>query len=232
MRCARHGEGAAEVAPSAFPAFAVPDIAAVRTFDYQENMSIVVSPPSPTEFSKVWRRSFGETPPLGHILRHDFFDYWTRFHALPESKRYADNDDEWSIVLSRANTLASECIGDHARVWVATEYFAELVPKDTDLPVRMSMTKAMTWIDCSEEPADRSEIAFFAITYDWKPNSLDELFGQIANDHERAVLFSEDNQTVLAPYDGGFDIISLRPGKISDLESKYRDWMSSRPDRL
>ena len=117
-------------------------------------------------------------------------------------------------------------------MWVATARFTDLKPKNNDLPVRMNMTKAMTWIDHSEEPADQSEMTFFATSSNWKPGSLDELFADIANDQERAILFSKEKQTVLAPYDGGFDVISLQPGKISDLERKYRGWMSSRPDKL
>lgn len=165
-------------------------------------------------------------------MRHDFFDYWTRFHALPESKRYAGTEDELSNVLSRANTLATECFGDHARVWVATGYLSELTPEEIELAVHMEMAKAMTWIDESEDLEDQTEIAFFVVSTDWQPSSLDGLFRKIAEDQLRAVLFSEDTQTVLAPYDGGFDIISLQPGKVSELESKYRAWMSSRPDRL
>ena len=188
--------------------------------------------PPPSEFSQVWQRVFGESPPLGHILRHDFFDHWSRFHALPKTKRYAETPGEWSLVLSKANTLATECFGDHARVWVATGCFTDLTPESNSLPDRMSMTKAMTWINGSEDPADTAEMTFFAAEHVWKPNSLDRLFREIADEQERAVLFSEDARTVLAPYDGGFDIISFLPGKIQQLETTYRSWMSSRPDKL
>lgn len=200
-------------------------------WDYHANMSETISGLPPTEFSKVWRQYFDETPPFGHLLRHDFFSHWTRFHALPESKRYADTRDEWETVLSRANTLATECFGDQSPVWVATGYATDFAPKDNDLPSRMRMAEAMKWRDYSEELPDQSEITFFASVHDWTPNSLDGLFVEAANDQENVVLFSEDTQTVLAPYDGGFDIISLRPGKIRDLENKYRAWMSNRADR-
>ncbi|MGR3480102.1 DUF3885 domain-containing protein [Salipiger marinus] len=195
-------------------------------------MSLVVCPPPSAEFAHAWRRVFGEVPPLGHILRREFFCHWARFHALPDSKRYADTQDEWFAVLSRANTLATECFGEHAQVWVATGKITELPTESKDLPVRMGMTEAMTWIDYREEPVDQSKITFFAVEYDWKPKSLDGLFGEIANDEGRAILFSEDARTVLAPYDGGFDIISFQPGKIQQLENTYRAWMSSGPDKL
>ncbi|MDA9208003.1 hypothetical protein N9O61_03865 [Octadecabacter sp.] len=195
-------------------------------------MSKVVTPVTSTDFAQAWQRCFGKSPPFGHILRQDFFDHWTRFHALPEAKRYADSEDEWSIVISRANRLTTECFGARARVWLATAYFNDMPPKENNLPVSMNMAAAMTWIDQREEPEDQSEITFFAIAYDWTTDSLDELFGEIANDQVRAVLFSEEKQTVLAPYDGGFDVICLQPRKLSELEGKFRDWMSNRRSRL
>lgn len=115
---------------------------------------------------------------------------------------------------------------------MVTGYAADPSPKDDELPELMSMTRVMTWVEDCDEPEDQCEIAFFAQACEWKPNSLDKLFDKIANDLARAVLFSEDTQTVLAPYDGGFDVFSLQPDRIGYLEAKYRAWMSSRPDKL
>ncbi|SMX31792.1 hypothetical protein COL8621_00607 [Actibacterium lipolyticum] len=184
------------------------------------------------EFSKAWRRSFGRSPPLGHVLRHDYFQNWTRFHALPDSKRYAECDEEFGIILERANTLAAECFEQQPPVWIATGCLSEFALEDNDLPTRMNMSKVMVWIDKDEAPADQQEWSFFASRAEWTRSSLDGLFREIAEDRERAVLFSEGAQTVFAPYDGGFDIISLQPGKVTQLENTYSTWMSSRSDKL
>ena len=96
----------------------------------------------------------------------------------------------------------------------------------------MDMPKVMVWIDTEEEPEDQLERSFFASRVEWTRRSFDELFREIAEDRERAVLVSLDAQTVFAPYDGGFDIISMRPGKVVQLESAYGSWMSSRTDKL
>lgn len=184
------------------------------------------------EFSEVWSRSFGQTPPLGHVLRHDYFQIWTRFHALPESKRYAESDEEAGIILERANALAAECFEQQAIVWIVTGCISEFALEDNDLTARMNMSKVMVWIDEDEAPADQREWSFFASRAAWGPSSFDRLFHDIAEDREQAVLFSEEAQTVFAPYDGGFDIISLQPGKIIELENTYSSWMSSRSDKL
>ncbi|MDV4166886.1 hypothetical protein [Rhodovulum sp. FJ3] len=184
------------------------------------------------EFSKAWRRSFGMSPPLGYVLRYDYFQNWTRFHSLPNSKRLAKSDEEFGILLERANTLAAECFEKQTPIWIATGRLSEIALNDDDLPIRMNMSKVMDWIDEDEAPAYQQEWSFFASRAEWTRSSLDWLFREIAEDRERAVLFSEDAQTVFAPYDGGFDIISLQPGKITQLENTYSSWMSSRPDQL
>jgi hypothetical protein len=72
------------------------------------------------EFTSAWKGVFNDAPPLGYELRDRFTDNWTRFHALPRSKRYADTDDEQQIILSRANELATECFDQKEAVWLIT----------------------------------------------------------------------------------------------------------------
>ncbi len=184
------------------------------------------------EFAEAWSRCFGQSPPLGHVLRHDCSQIWTRFHALPKSKRFAENDEEVGIVLERANALATECFGECARVWIVAAVLSDFDLGSGALPCRMNMSKAMVWIDKDEEPEDQLEWSFFASRVDWKRSRFDRLFRNIADDHEQAVLFSEEAQTVFAPYDGGFDIVSFQPGKIVRLEDTYPTWMSTRSDKL
>jgi len=207
-------------------------VVCIVDFDYQTSMRSVdlISPSS--DFFRAWHHTFGDTPPIGHRLRQIFLEHWTRFHALPQARRYAETEDEWSVLLARANTLGINCFEEHARIWVVAGYQSDFQPKGHDLAVRMGMTKAMTWIDHSEDLGGQVKLGFYAVAFDWSPGSLDELFGEIARDEQRALLFSEDKKTVLAPYDGGFDVVSLLPGKINSLESKFRDWMSNRSDRL
>jgi len=63
-------------------------------------------------FQNFWKSNYGGIPPLGHILREEFFaDRWFRIQSLPNSKRYADNDDEMQTILNRQNALISDLIG-------------------------------------------------------------------------------------------------------------------------
>lgn len=184
------------------------------------------------EFSRLWCEAFGKSPPLGHMLRHDFQNCWTRFHALPEAKRYAETDTEQKTILQRANALAVRCFGKTGNLWLATARYPGFETDNNDLVSRLGMTPELSWIDQTDEPEDQIETVFFVTKVEWNPMSFDWLFTEIAKDDARAIWFDPSSKTVLAPYDGGFDIISLHPNKITDLETKFPKWMSERSDRL
>ena len=38
---------------------------------------------------------------------------WVRFHSLPGSKRYAENEAEYACVLSRHNVVIGELLEEH-----------------------------------------------------------------------------------------------------------------------
>lgn len=48
-----------------------------------------------------WVSEFKEIVPVGHVLHPCLFDNWTRFHSLPESKRYAEDEVEYAEILRR-----------------------------------------------------------------------------------------------------------------------------------
>lgn len=45
------------------------------------------------EVEAVWAVRWPQLRPIGHEVRDDR-DKWVRFHSLPESKQYADNEEE------------------------------------------------------------------------------------------------------------------------------------------
>ena len=186
----------------------------------------------PSVFARAWHRSFGVTPPLGDRLRADFPERWTRFHALPGSKRYSESAAEKQIILDRANTLASDCFGNSDRVWVAAGYLKGSPLNPNCIAKRMAMRASLEWADEAEEITDREEFEFYVVETKWEPSSFDVIFDEIAEDRDRAIIFDAVTGTVLAPYDGGFDLVSLQPRIISELEKKHRSWMSDRLDKL
>ena len=59
----------------------------------------------------VWNDYFGNLPPRGHLMREPLLVRWLRIHSLPESKRYADNDQEYSELLERHHRVSCEILG-------------------------------------------------------------------------------------------------------------------------
>ena len=175
---------------------------------------------------------FNNSPPLGYELRCDFIQNWTRFHALPNSKRYAGTNDERKNILTRANALAEECFGKKKSVLLITQDWGEFDLATNDLVREEQMVNVLAWFDEKEEPEDQNTIEFWAKKVDWKHTLFDRYFLGVAAEEYKLVFFDPSTSTVLAPYDGGFDIISFQAELLTLLETKYDDWMSVRPDKL
>jgi len=71
-------------------------------------------------FSIFWNKHYPESVPLGHHIREDYSERWFRIHCLPESKRYADNNDEWKILLYRQNVLITDLLGTNTEFYLVT----------------------------------------------------------------------------------------------------------------
>lgn len=64
-------------------------------------------PPDAVALSQLWAQSWPGLQPIGHEVR-DERERWVRFHALPESKRYPEDEQEYAEVLRRHNLLLGE----------------------------------------------------------------------------------------------------------------------------
>ena len=60
------------------------------------------------QFNTYWALNFADSIPIPHYFRQDYSDRWFRIHSLPGSKRYADNEEEWNILLDRQNKIITD----------------------------------------------------------------------------------------------------------------------------
>ncbi|MAW80797.1 MAG: hypothetical protein CMI63_11200 [Parvularcula sp.] len=190
------------------------------------------------EFEIIWQKKFKDTPPVGYRLREQFYDRWLRFHSLPKSKRYPSTDEERSVLLSRANTLVGKMFRREEAFWLISsrpDYDESKIPLDPhpftvesrDLP------KAFSWEDLREDPEDRLQWSSYAKLLTWRPGLFDDVFLKIADGEEFAIVFaSSDMTSLLAPYDGGFDLILPNVESVSELTNEFRTWLSDRGDGL
>lgn len=61
-------------------------------------------------FSAAWDSKWPGADP-GEVLREKFPEQWVRFHSLPEAQRYAQNEEEYELLLRRHHTLLRELPG-------------------------------------------------------------------------------------------------------------------------
>lgn len=61
--------------------------------------------------SEAWLSRWGGSP-IAHELRGRHTDRWVRFHSLPESKRYAQTEEEYGVILDRHHTVLLQGVTD------------------------------------------------------------------------------------------------------------------------
>ncbi len=187
---------------------------------------------------EYWTQRFGATPPIAHSFRDSQRDCWVRFHSLPDSKRYAESESEWTTLLGRHNAVVGSLTSDGSKLellttnWSASdtpesphEHFCEL-----QIPAEHWRTVAMHEIDGDPDP---NYWHIFRSTIAWTRHTLDNLIRSVADDRISNVMILDPTDTWLFhPYDGGMDVILGSSSERDDLSDKYRNWRSSRSDGL
>ena len=173
-------------------------------------------------FQSSWDRFYGELAPYGWAVRGSDALYWTRFHSLPESKRYAEDESEWRVVLQRANTLASETLGGASTVWLVIPITGNSAVAHVS---ELGLSDRATFQIEDEEGSQE----FAAGRVSWNAGKFDPLIRDIADDRLRALWFDPKSGTVFAPYDGGTDLFLPTVEQVEQLRANYPDWLSSHP---
>ncbi|MEP4052116.1 MAG: hypothetical protein ABJN22_07720 [Litorimonas sp.] len=189
-------------------------------------------------FEELWRQQFADIPPVGFLLRQNLPENWARFHALPLSKRYADTEDETAIILNRANSLMRDLFVGSNEIWLASSRPDQAPNTISYEPQRFveekfNLPRLFSWQDPTDEPDARATWSTCADRIPWRNGCLDQTFKKIADEEEYGIILtSHDMKTVLAPYDGGFDLIIFDSHRKHELVQKYLEWLSPRDDKL
>lgn len=193
------------------------------------------------EFNNFWTSTYPNSVPIQHYFRHAYPDRWFRIHSLPESKRYAEDESEWDILLDRQNKIISDLLSGNSNFILVTgghisEGYTELHPIDEVNSIKEISFVSLNPIDLNKlSPEEYEHGQFYTPMFseqDWRPKKFDNLLKDIAKDNLRAFLVSIDNELIIAPYDGGVDFI-LKDNETRNIyKQKYRDWSSAREDGL
>lgn len=173
-----------------------------------------------------WRAHYGDVPPVAHVLRQQLRSRWFRIHSLPGGKRYATTEPERLELLRRQNELISVVLGNGARAWLVFGYFGEeaQLPEEVASVLRAMAPAFLT----SVGPRDAGTVETYplmAAMLTWAPQAIDPILEAVADDQlETPLLVSADLLRVVAPYDGGVDVIVESTERRSDLARRFKDW--------
>ncbi|MBM9503221.1 hypothetical protein ITX44_01495 [Streptomyces sp. KK5PA1] len=146
-------------------------------------------------------------------------------HSLPESKRYAEDEGEYAIVLDRHNTVLDELFAG-TDVYVITPHWAteaEVPPIQPDAGYWQSLL-----VEDDPDPQFRTYCHLFADRRPWQRGCIDELFREIA-DYKVAGLLITDTRMrrIYHPYDGGADVFLTTPQERDRTRDRHTDWLSN-----
>jgi hypothetical protein len=198
---------------------------------------------SPIEFLNNWNILTKDTLLIPHYFKYAPSDRWLRIHSLPESKRYANSETEWDILLERQNTLATDIFGENTPVWLIVgeyEYLEDIESYDERLgqidSLKSVQFKPLHRIDLHAYDPVETKVGWYYLTYyatqTWKSGKFNSILRDIADDQLRVFWVSLERGIIFAPYDGGVDVILPSVSDRNHYKAKYGEWLSIRKDGL
>ena len=193
------------------------------------------------DFQNLWNSNFAGSELISHLFKQNFAERWFRIHSLPESKRYADNENEWEILLSRQNEIITDLFGIDTPVLMVTGEYTSIDNKLFRYIVNEEIFEPFSFVPLDsikmhkidpEQYDEQVEYRPFFTQIPWKPNSYNNILREVANDNIRVFFVSFDVSVIVAPYNGGVDIVVPDRATKENYTTKYSNWLSDRDDGL
>lgn len=194
-------------------------------------------------FEAEWSLSFPQKIPISYLLKYYFSENWLRLYSLSNAKRYAKSDIELKQLLHYQNQIISDCFSSEAMIYIVSGHYSN--GNITSLQIHQNplnhynfeigtpihlYSKDPKYFDDGENN-DQYFTPHFAQSI-WQQNLHNELLIKIANDEADAFFISFEKNIIIAPYDGGIDLIIADVGLINQLKRRYSQQLSYREDGL
>lgn len=181
------------------------------------------------DFRAAWRNFYPKTEPLGYLMRESGTGHWVRFHSLPQSKRYAENDVERKTIVDRANAPATEILGHGSPCWLIQVGVLDPRWDATAFRARDDYNLVFAYA-FHDDGIDRN---VYARLRTWTSGKFDRLITSLADDEAASALWmSASDGAVFAPYGGGADVFIPSEAEATRLKAMFPDWLSPRSDGL
>ncbi len=170
----------------------------------------------------LWHSFYEKRVPIAYLLRPQIPHLCFRIHSLPESKRYAENEDEMRGILRRHNAVAEEVLGtENECIWFAPDYALQKYSS--------TFAEFSGNLFCKDE--EDARIVLFAAQTVWLPRRFDAVLRVVADDVVRYVLWMNiESGEIFASYDGGADLFCSSTARRDELREQFKDWLSSHPE--
>ncbi|VXB44149.1 hypothetical protein [Aeromicrobium sp. 9AM] len=181
-----------------------------------------------------WEAKFPGVLPIGHLVRDD--ERWVRFHSLPESKRYAENESEYEELLRRHHEVLTTLSAPHTDLiaitasWSPTKY-----ARSRSRALQRAAPRAELWQSVVVDPDDEDAwfTNLFVSRVENSPASLNPLLRLVADFGTSDVLLTTPELTWLYhPYDGGADVIASSVERRDLIRQEFADWLPSNSSGL
>lgn len=174
------------------------------------------------KFLEGWQRLYPETPPISHFFKVRLPARWARIHSLPDAKRYPTTAAEWDVLLARQNRVIGSLLAPGSTIRIVVNS----IEIDCYLFTAFELENIGVFVD------DEGETVFQSFQFEtiWEADTLNSLLTLIAEDEMRAFVIGPD--CLIAPYDGGIDVILKDPPTCSAFKHRFKDWLSKRADGL
>jgi hypothetical protein len=193
-------------------------------------------------FDQAWKRAFSDAPQFADRLRYGFPDRWVRFHSLPESKRYAESEPEYLIILSRHNKILDELAKGQRVILVTTGYSGDEEPKGaperneqdlSELDPRSQYWCSLALHELDDDPEFPNYWNLYISEWEWAPGVFNPILRLVADDAIKNVMIvSTDCSWLYHPYDGGADVVLSSTEMRDSLRERHNDWLSNHPTGL
>jgi hypothetical protein len=177
----------------------------------------------------LWADRWGGSP-ISYELRDRHADRWVRFHSLPGSKRYAETESEYAVILDRHHTVLTE-LGTGGGLYVIAGYFEETAGL-VGRPDPRVHSGAVFWraVQPDEHTYFEIPLHLHASCVPHTQAALDPILRATADEGLVYVIIAPaDLRWLYHPYDGGADVIATSERERDTLKHRHATWLSAHP---
>ena len=192
------------------------------------------------EMTRQWKAAFGDCPAVNYEVRGWFPDRWVRFHNLPDSRQYAENERDYGEILRRERLTLDELVGGDTNeagisrliaitpIWSGS---ATPLPQSMQLDAMLHSEFWKTEIFDDSHPDQQIWLHLWMSELHLDDPATSEVLRLVADEEERLVVVSSEFSWLYAPYAGGADVIARTAAERDILKAAHSEWLPVEPLR-